>query len=232
MEISQNEMNDWALGRKLPFRLSNPKTTERTAAVERVDLNGIHSTKEAATKRERVLILTPLRDASPYLSTHFKLLSKLTYPHDLIDLAFLVSDSKDDTRTKLAVELEKVQSNSNPSIPFRSATIVEKDFGVTLSQEVHDRHGFAAQGPRRKAIGRARNYLLSTALKADHSWVFWWDVDVVETPARVIEDFIAHDKDILVPSMLLFTRFPFCYDTLTFFFLCEKNSTCGMNLPF
>lgn len=57
-------------------------------------------------------------------------------------------------------------------------------------------------------MGRARNYLLYTALKPDHSWVYWRDVDIKESPKKIIEDFIAHDKDILVPSMptFFFTR--------------------------
>lgn len=63
-------------------------------------------------------------------------------------------------------------------------------------------------------MGRARNYLLYTALKPDHSWVYWRDVDIKQSPNRILEDFIAHDKDILVPSMSTFflTRF-FLSDT-------------------
>jgi len=79
--------------------------------------------------------------------------------------------------------------------------VVEKDFGFKLSQNVEDRHGFEAQGPRRKAMGKARNYLLATALKPEHSWVYWRDVDIVDSPNKILEDFIAHDRDILVPSM-------------------------------
>ena len=79
--------------------------------------------------------------------------------------------------------------------------IIEKDFGVTLSQSVEDRHSFEAQGPRRKALGKARNYLLYTALKPEHSWVYWRDVDIVDSPSKIIEDFVAHDRDVLVPSM-------------------------------
>ena len=78
--------------------------------------------------------------------------------------------------------------------------IVEKDFGVELSQTVEERHKFEAQGPRRKAMGKARNYLLSTAMKPEHSWVYWRDVDIVDSPAQIIEDFVAHDRDVLVPS--------------------------------
>ncbi|KAI7138546.1 glycosyltransferase family 62 protein [Hortaea werneckii] len=98
------------------------------------------------------------------------------------------------------MELERIQSRTD-NIPFNSVMIVEKDFGVTLSQDVEDRHGFAAQGPRRKAMGRARNFLLSAAMKPEHSWVYWRDVDIKDSPSKIIEDFVAHDRDILVPNI-------------------------------
>jgi len=55
-------------------------------------------------------------------------------------------------------------------------------------------------------MGKARNYLLSAALKPEHSWVYWRDVDIVDSPKTIIEDFVAHDKDILVPSECLYDR--------------------------
>ncbi|KAI7053700.1 glycosyltransferase family 62 protein, partial [Hortaea werneckii] len=168
--------------------------------IQHVDLNPVRSTPKALANEERVLILTPLRNAAPYIEQHFDLLSQLTYPHRLIDLAFLVGDSTDDTLAVLAMELERIQSRTD-NIPFNSVMIVEKDFGVTLSQDVEDRHGFAAQGPRRKAMGRARNFLLSAAMKPEHSWVYWRDVDIKDSPSKIIEDFVAHDRDILVPNI-------------------------------
>lgn len=170
-----------------------------SSSIEHIDMNPIKSTKGAISAKERVLILTPLRDAAPYLSKYFDLLSELTYPHYLIDLGFLVGDSSDDTVAILAAELDRIQKPDDAN-SFRSATIVEKDFGVVTGQSVEDRHGFAAQGPRRKAMGRARNYLLYATMKPEHSWVYWRDVDIVESPESVLEDLIAHDKDIIVPS--------------------------------
>jgi hypothetical protein len=95
--------------------------------------------------------------------------------------------------------VNRIQQRTD-KIPFHSVTIVEKDFGSELNMDVESRHGFAAQGPRRKAMGRARNYLLYAALKPEHSWVYWRDVDIVDSPKKIIEDFVAHDRDILVPS--------------------------------
>ncbi len=153
----------------------------------------------ASDARGRVLILTPLRDAASHLHQHFKLLSELTYPHQSIDLAFLVSDSKDDTFSVLLEELESLQHRSN-SHRFRSAIIIQRDFGDTIGQSVEERHSFRAQATRRINIGRARNYLLYNAIRPVHDWVYWRDVDIVENPSSILEDFMKHDKDILVPS--------------------------------
>lgn len=200
MEMTLNEQVAWNKHLQTPVIFNHHTPIEvNSSTIEHVDLNPIVSSKKALQNEERILILTPLKDAAPYLAKYFELLAELTYPHHLIDLAFLVGDSADDTMAVLGMELDRIQKRPD-TIPFRSAMIVEKDFGFHLSQNVEDRHGFEAQGPRRKAMGRARNYLLSTALKPDHSWVYWRDVDIVDSPKKIIEDFIAHDRDILVPS--------------------------------
>jgi hypothetical protein len=201
MEMSTNEMNAWNQHLQTPVLFNHHEPYEVNASsISTVDLNPIVSTSRALSNRERILILTPLRDAAPYLSKYFDLLSELTYPHELIDLGFLVGDSSDDTLSVLASELNRIQSRTD-NIPFNNAVIVQKDFGDPVAaMDVESRHGFAAQGPRRKAIGRARNYLLYTALKPEHSWVYWRDVDIVDSPKKIIEDFVAHDKDVLVPS--------------------------------
>jgi hypothetical protein len=198
MQMTPNENAEWHGHMQTPVIFNHHRPIEiNESSISHVDLNVIKSTPKADEHQERVLILTPLRDASPYLQKHFDLLTSLSYPHNLIDLAFLVGDSSDDTKAALAMELDRVQKTSSA---FNSAMVVEKDFGVTHGQDVEDRHGFAAQGPRRKAMGRARNYLLTTALKPEHSWVYWRDVDIVDSPNKIIEDFVAHDVDILVPS--------------------------------
>lgn len=200
MEMSPNEQAKWAAHLQTPVIFNHHAPLEVNAStIRRVDLNPIKSSVNAAQKEERVLILTPLRNAAAFIPQHFDLLSKLTYPHHLIDLAFLVSDSEDDTLGHLSMELDRIQSRKD-NIPFRSVLIVEKDFGITTGQDVEERHGWKAQGPRRMSMGRARNYLLSAALTEEHSWVFWRDVDIKDSPATIIEDFAAHNRDIITPS--------------------------------
>ncbi|MCJ1290544.1 hypothetical protein MMC34_002083 [Xylographa carneopallida] len=198
--MSSNEQSDWH-GMQTPVLFNHHMPLEiNSTTIEHIDLNPIESTPKAVANGERVLILTPLRDASEFINKYFDLLSELTYPHGLIDLGFLVGDSTDDTMAVLAAELDRVQKRTD-KIPFRSAKIIEKDFGVSHHQDVEDRHSFAAQGPRRKAIGKARNYLLYSALQPEHSWVYWRDVDIVDSPSAILEDFMAHDRDILVPNI-------------------------------
>lgn len=200
VEMSSKELAAWSDHLRTPVIFNHHAPIEvNSSTIQRVDLNPIKSTTKAVQNQERVLILTPLKDAAPYLSKYFELLTNLSYPHHLIDLAFLISDSADETIAILATELDRIQKRAD-DVSFRSASIIEKDFHFSLSQGVDDRHGFEIQGPRRKALARARNYLLTTALKPDHSWVYWRDVDIVQCSDSVIEDFIAHDRDVLVPS--------------------------------
>ena len=200
MQMTLNEAHDWNAHLQTPviFNHHAPLEVESTT-IRHVNLNPIKSTKNAVSNEERILILTPLRDAASYLSKYFDLLVDLTYPHHLIDLGFLVGDCSDDTLAVLSAELDRIQRQTDGSA-FNDVVIIEKDFGITASQNVEDRHAFAFQAPRRKAMARARNYLLASTLKPEHSWVYWRDADIVESPISILEDFISHDKDIIVPS--------------------------------
>jgi hypothetical protein len=199
--MTPNEAQDWNAHLQTPVIFNHHAPLEvNSSTIRHIDLNPIKSTTNAVSNEERILILTPLRDAASYLPKYFDLLVDLTYPHHLIDLAFLVSDSTDDTLAVLSSELDRIQRQTD-GVAFNDVLIIEKDFGVTASQDVDDRHAFPFQAPRRKAMARARNYLLTAALKPEHSWVYWRDSDIVESPASILEDFISHNKDIIVPSM-------------------------------
>ncbi|KAL9088933.1 MAG: hypothetical protein Q9165_005990 [Trypethelium subeluteriae] len=131
----------------------------------------------------------------------FAHLKNLTYPHNLVDIAFLVGDSKDNTVELLSELLEDLQVNSDPKKQFGELSIIEKDFGQSVAQDAESRHGFAAQASRRKAMAQARNWLLSAALRPTHSWVYWRDVDVETAPFTILEDLMRHNKDVIVPNV-------------------------------
>lgn len=146
---------------------------------------------------------TPLRDASSHLPMFFSHLRNMTYPHNLIDLAFLVSDSKDGTLEMLSSMLDELQNDPDPKMSFGEISVIQKDFGQKVTQDVESRHGFAAQAGRRKLMAQARNWLLSATLRPTHSWVYWRDADVQTAPSTIIEDLMRHDKDVIVPSKWL-----------------------------
>ncbi|KAI9667681.1 MAG: Mannan polymerase II complex anp1 subunit [Bathelium mastoideum] len=165
------------------------------------DLSNVQGTARGWEREERVLLCAPLRDAAPHLPMFFSHLKNLTYPHNLVDIAFLVGDSKDNTVELLSELLEDVQSHSDPTKQFGELSIIEKDFGQAVAQDAESRHGFAAQASRRKAMARARNWLLSAALRPTHSWVYWRDVDVETAPFTILEDLMRHNKDVIVPNV-------------------------------
>lgn len=165
------------------------------------DLNNVQGTARGWEREERILLCAPLRDAASHLPMFFSHLRNLTYPHNLIDLAFLVGDSKDNTLDLLSNLLEELQASEDPKQPFGEVSIMEKDFGQKVNQDVESRHGFAAQASRRKSMAQARNWLLSAALRPTHSWVYWRDVDVETAPFTILEDLMRHNKDVIVPNV-------------------------------
>ncbi|KAL9039278.1 MAG: hypothetical protein Q9180_002625, partial [Flavoplaca navasiana] len=165
------------------------------------DLTNHGGTARGWEKEERVLLCAPLRDAESHLPMFFAHLRNFTYPHHLIDLAFLVSDSKDRTLSLLSQMLTDLQNDPDPKQPYGEISILEKDFGQKVNQDVESRHGFAAQASRRKLMAQARNWLLSAALRPTHSWVYWRDVDVETAPFTILEDLMRHNKDVIVPNV-------------------------------
>lgn len=165
------------------------------------DLSNVQGTARGWEREERILLCVPLRDAEHHLEMMFSHLHNFTYPHHLIDLAFLVSDSKDRTLEILVKKLEDLQAEEDSKLPYGEISIIEKDFGQKVNQDVESRHGFAAQASRRKLMAQARNWLLSAALRPYHSWVYWRDVDVETAPFTILEDLMRHNKDIIVPNV-------------------------------
>ena len=180
------------------------------------DLSEVQGTARGWERNERILFCVPLRDAEAHLPMFFGHMRNFTYPHHLIDLAFLVSDSKDKTLEKLKENLEALQNDPDENMPYGEISLITKDFGQKVAQDVENRHGFAAQASRRKTMAQARNWLVSAALRPYHSWVYWRDADVETAPPTILEDLMRHNKDVIVPSM---------------FFWTQPNSCCIRHFP-
>jgi glycosyltransferase involved in cell wall biosynthesis len=145
--------------------------------------------------KDQVLILTPVKDAERFLERYFESIYRLTYPRELISMAFLESDSVDNTYSKLAERLPDLRSH------FRSGSIWKKDFGFHISANT-PRWLEHIQKERRSVLARSRNHLLSRALD-DQDWVLWLDVDVAEYPPDIIERLLASGKDIVQPHCVV-----------------------------
>lgn len=71
----------------------------------------------------------------------------MTYPHNLIDLSFLVSDSSDNTMGVLLSNLQMAQSQQDKSKRFGNIEIYEKDFGQIIGQSFLIVTGLAPRAP-------------------------------------------------------------------------------------
>ena len=170
-------------------------------SVDYYDFNKISLLPDRTNIGGRLLLCIPLRNAESVLDMMFDHLYNLTYPHTLIDLAFLVGDSTDNTLDLLQEQAVILQNQWSSDKVFNKIDVFKHDFGATIGQGVDDRHGVHVQAERRKLMGRARNWLLSTTLKPYHSWVYWRDADIERSPASIIEDLMAFDKDVTVPNV-------------------------------
>lgn len=163
-------------------------------------LNNVTTSADPITNRETVLILTPLARFYP---EYWENLLKLTYPHELITLGFIIPKNKEGNAATAALQeqVTKTQKLGPEKKRFGSIIIERQDFDPPLvSQNEAERHKMSNQKIRRAAMARARNSLLYTTLGPHTSWVFWLDSDIVETPPDIIQDLASHDKPIIAPN--------------------------------
>lgn len=156
------------------------------------DLNAMADTVKASGRGE-VLILSPM---AKFLPEYWQNLNKLSYPHNLISLGFILprTPEGDLALKQLELAVKKVQSKPHK---FKKITILRQDTGSLESQLEKDRHALLAQKERRSMMALARNSLLFTTIAPTTTWILWLDADIVETPPTLIEDMTAHDKPVL-----------------------------------
>ncbi|GAB7340336.1 hypothetical protein MBLNU457_6787t1 [Dothideomycetes sp. NU457] len=162
-------------------------------------MNNVTTTSDPIGNQESVLILTPL---ARFYQEYWDNLLKLSYPHQLISLGFIIPKGREGNAAtaQLQEQIAKTQAEGN-KYRFASITILrQEDEPPIQSQTESQRHAMSAQKERRAAMSRARNSLLFTTLGPTTSWVLWLDSDVVETPHSLIQDLASFDKPIVVPN--------------------------------
>ena len=185
-------------------RAPNRKPTKSTLIparppVTRYDLNNVTITADPIGNQEKILILTPMARFYP---EYWENLLSLSYPHNLINLGFILPKNKEGNAATTALQAAITKTQKGPlEKRFKSVVIERQDFDAPLaSQDESERHKMENQKARRAAMARARNSLLFTTLGIETSWVLWLDADIVETPPTLIQDLAAHDKPIIVPN--------------------------------
>lgn len=147
----------------------------------------------AAAAAPAVLVLTPVKNARRHLPAFLAMLERLDYPRDRLSLGFLEGDSDDGSHAFLEAELPRLRGL------FRRVVLMKHDLGLRLDGP---RWAPAVQRPRRAAIARARNRLLSAGL-ADEDWVLWVDADVLDAPPDALRRLLAVGGDVVVPHCVL-----------------------------
>jgi mannan polymerase complexes MNN9 subunit len=183
----------------LPFRKSKANSPQVAPPVVHYYMNNVTNSRTPAENEETVLILTPL---ARFYQEYWDNLLKLTYPHHLISLGFIIPKTKEGNAayTALQAQVAKTQSGSK-SKRFAAVTILRQDTESPLqSQAESERHKMENQKARRAAMAKARNSLLFTTLGPTTSWVLWMDGDIVETPPTLIQDLADYNVPIIVPN--------------------------------
>ncbi|KAF2000955.1 glycosyltransferase family 62 protein [Amniculicola lignicola CBS 123094] len=188
----------------LPFRKSKHNEPAQAPPVVHYHMNNVTTSRNPVENSETVLILTPL---ARFYQEYWDSLLKLTYPHELISLGFIIPKTKEGNLaiTALQKEIAKTQKKGHGK-RFASITILRQDTESPLqNQGEAERHKMENQKARRAAMAKARNSLLFTTLGPTTSWVLWMDSDIIEYPPTLIQDLAAFDAPIIAPNC--FQRF-------------------------
>lgn len=180
-----------------PFRKLSSHSKAKPPPVMRYNMNSVTTTNRPIENREHILLLTPM---ARFYQGYWDNLLHLSYPHELITLAFILPKTKEGNAATAALQAQitKTQQSSDEKTRFHSIIILRQDFEPPiLSQDESERHKMGNQKARRSVMAKARNSLLFTTLGPSTSWVLWLDADIVETPADLIQDLASHDQPII-----------------------------------
>lgn len=183
-----------------PFRKSARDRKTKPPPVAHYNLNNVTITDNPLEHRETILILTPM---ARFYQEYWDNLLRLSYPHELITLGFILPKTKEGNQatTELQRQIAKTQKTAPEKDRFKSIIILRQDFDPPIpSQDESVRHKMEHQKARRAAMAKARNSLLFSTLGPSTSWVLWLDADVIETPPDIIQDLARHNKAIIVPN--------------------------------
>ena len=171
-----------------------------------LDMNAINKFQQRAqepSKNNRtdynILILTPFSDSVERLTIFLNLLSNLSYPLDKVSIAFGQDSGFNTTRAAHDVVM-KYREVFN-GITFYELTQNRNPISHT------ERHIIKIQRPRRMHMAVSRNELLFKAIRDEHDWVLWMDVDLVYIPNNLIQLVLSPNQPIVAPNCVYHAPF-------------------------
>ncbi|KAK3722439.1 Golgi mannosyltransferase complex subunit [Vermiconidia calcicola] len=228
-EAAANALSPPSLPFRKPAKLG-PDEVAPPPPVVHYQMNNVSQTATPIENRETVLILTPL---ARFYQEYWDNLCKLSYPHDLISLGFIIPKGREGNMATQQLQ-ERIQQTQAPTNKnrFASITILRQDTEAITAQGEADRHALDVQKDRRAAMSRARNSLLFTTLGPTTSWVLWLDSDIVESPPSLIQDLASHNKPVIVPNCFqrYFNRQTEAWETRPYDFNSWQDSPTAQGL--
>jgi mannan polymerase complexes MNN9 subunit len=183
----------------LPFRKSKANAPQAAPPVVHYYMNNLTTSRTPIENEETVLILTPM---ARFYQEYWDNIAKLSYPHGLISLGFIIPKTKEGNAAYAALQAQVAKTQSGPKGKrFAAVTILRQDTENPLQSQLEsERHKMENQKARRAAMAKARNSLLFTTMGPTTSWVLWMDADIIETPPSLIQDLAEFDVPIIVPN--------------------------------
>lgn len=157
------------------------------------DLNALAAQTKPRGHDGEVLILSPMLK---FLPEYWDNINKLTYDHSLISLGFILPRTAEGDAALRRLE-KAVKQTQTTKGKFKKITILRQDTPLLELQAEKDRHALKVQKERRLMMALARNSLVFTTVGPKTAWVLWLDLDIVETPATLLQDMIDHNKPVL-----------------------------------
>lgn len=142
-----------------------------------------------------IAVLTPVRDAGPFLDRYIELLRSLDFPQDKLHIMFCEGDSQDDTRQRI----EEIQRRYAGDFAGIELLTFDSGYKIERKNRWKPRH----QPERRSNLASVRNYLLKHALGTRSQWVLWLDVDVCDCSPNTLRRLLSIGKKVVVPNCVL-----------------------------
>ncbi|XP_045202424.2 uncharacterized protein LOC123555902 [Mercenaria mercenaria] len=167
------------------------------------DVNNKYLTLPETNYTQRVVILSPIRNAEKSLEIFQTQIINLSYPHKLISVFFGESGSTDKTFEKALNVSKKLKGFNN----FMDCRVINLKMSGGIHGSNDFRHKVEYQRYRRSHLAAVRNRLVRYALQNtafDH--VLWIDSDVEEFPTDLVQQMLFAKSDVVAASCLVKDR--------------------------